>query len=79
MTIIALLDDVAVNSNRPATTPIAVGFAAAARAVANWRADRAREIALTDLLHMDPHRLNDLGISVHEVRDALAQARANRR
>ena len=66
-------------SSRPAApNPVAVAFAAAARAVAAWRAERSREIALTDLLGMEPHRLRDLGISAYEVRHALQDARSSR-
>lgn len=72
MTVTALFDDVDFDS-RPATNPVANAFAAAARAVANWRADRARVVALNDLLAMEPHRLRDLGISVHDIHDALVR------
>jgi uncharacterized protein YjiS (DUF1127 family) len=78
MTVTALFDDVDFNSRRPVSNPVADAFAAVARAVANWRADRARTIALNDLLGMEPHRLRDLGISVHDIHDALAQARSGR-
>ena len=73
MTVTALFDDLDFNSRRPAGNPVAAAFAAAARAVANWRADRARTIALNDLMAMEPHRLRDIGISVHEIHDALAR------
>lgn len=62
-------------SSEAPTNPVATAFAAAARAVAAWRADRARRAAMLDLLGMEPHRLNDLGISVHDVRQALEQRR----
>jgi uncharacterized protein YjiS (DUF1127 family) len=78
MTVTALFDDVDFNSRRPVSNPVADAFAAVARAVANWRADRARAIALNELLGMEPHRLRDLGISVHDIHDALAQARSGR-
>lgn len=78
MTVTVLFDDVDFNSRRPTSNPVANAFAAAARAVAAWRAERAREIALHDLLAMEPHRLRDIGISVHEIRDALAQSRSGR-
>ena len=70
-------DDVvfASDSRAAAPNPVAVAFAAAARAVATWRAERSREIALNDLLGMEPHRLRDLGISVHDVHEALRQGR----
>lgn len=78
MSVTTLFDDVDFDSRRPVTNPVAAAFAAAARAVSAWRAERARTLALTDLLGMEPHRLRDLGISVHEIHDALAQARSGR-
>ena len=51
--------------------PVHTAFAAAARAVASWRAERSRHLALNDLLAMEPHRLRDLGIDAHEIRQAL--------
>jgi uncharacterized protein YjiS (DUF1127 family) len=65
------LADIASNSHSDAANPVAAAFAAAARAVAAWRAERARRFALTDLLAMEPHRLRDLGISSYDVQQAL--------
>ncbi len=78
MTVTTLFsDDVDVASApHTAPNPVAVAFALAARAVAAWRAERARRLALNDLLGMEPHRLRDLGISVHDVHEALRQGRA---
>jgi uncharacterized protein YjiS (DUF1127 family) len=67
------LDDAEIT---PVANPVATAFAAAARAVAAWRADRARTLALTDLLALEPHRLRDLGISAHEIHDAIARGRS---
>ena len=70
MTLSTLFDDVTVEtSNIP--SPVAVAFAAAARAVSEWRAERARRLALGDLLAMEPHRLRDMGISVDDIRQAM--------
>jgi uncharacterized protein YjiS (DUF1127 family) len=78
MSVTTLFDDVDFDSRRPATNPVAMAFAAAARAVAAWRAERARTLALHDLLGMEPHRLRDLGISAHDIHDALVQVRSGR-
>lgn len=73
MSVSTLFDDSEFEPRVPARNPVANAFAAAARAVAAWRAERSRRIALNDLLGMEPHRLRDLGISVHDVREALAR------
>lgn len=52
----------------PTIDTIAVAFV-------RWRAKRARRIALQDLLELDAHRLDDLGLSVETVRDAPVQSR----
>lgn len=61
------------NFPKAAKAPNAVhaAFAAAARAVAAWRAERSRHLALNDLLAMEPHRLRDLGIKADDIRQAL--------
>ena len=61
-----------------APNPVATAFAAAARTVAAWRAERSRNVALNDLLGMEPHRLRDLGISVYDVQQALQNGRSAR-
>ncbi len=38
---------------------------------AAWRADRARRLALRTILAMPAHRLRDLGISIHDVMQAM--------
>ena len=71
MSVSTLFEDTEFDAQATMFNPVAAAFAAAARAVANWRADRARHLALTDLLGMEPHRLRDLGISVYDVQDAM--------
>jgi uncharacterized protein YjiS (DUF1127 family) len=71
MPVTTLFNDIEFNVPATVTNPVAVAFAAAARAVTVWRAERARHTALVDLLAMEPHRLRDLGISTHDVRQAL--------
>lgn len=72
MALSTLFDDVDV---RPQPNPVVTAFAAAARAFAAWRAERARTVALKDLLGMEPHRLRDLGIAMHDIHEALARGR----
>ncbi len=52
----------------PAIRSVAVAFG-------RWRAARARRAALQCLLSFDAHRLDDLGLSVETVREALAERR----
>lgn len=75
MALSTLFDDTDFDSRNVAPNPVTTAFAAAANAVAAWRADRARRAAMLDLIGMEPHRLRDLGISVHDVRQALEQRR----
>lgn len=44
-----------------------------ALAFVRWRARRAQRLALQSLLELEPHRLDDLGISVEAVRDAVGR------
>lgn len=44
-----------------------------ALAFVRWRASRARRLALQSLLELEPYRLDDLGLSVEAVRDALVR------
>lgn len=44
---------------------------ALARSFLAWRARRARRLAMLSLLELDAWRLDDLGISIDTVRDAL--------
>ena len=72
MSVSSLFEDTEFDAPRVAVpNPVAAAFAAAGRAIANWRADRARRLALTDLLGMEPHRLRDLGISAYDVQVAM--------
>jgi uncharacterized protein YjiS (DUF1127 family) len=48
-----------------------VAVRALARGFVAWRRQRARRIAMLSLLDMDAHRLDDLGISLDNVRDAI--------
>ena len=56
-------------------TPRSSLAAAALRALAQsfiaWRAQRARRLAMLSLLELDAFRLDDLGISIDAVREAL--------
>jgi uncharacterized protein YjiS (DUF1127 family) len=70
MALSTLFDDVVVDTNN-VPNAVATAFAAAARAVSAWRSERARRVALNDLLAMEPHRLRDLGISIDDVRQAM--------
>jgi uncharacterized protein YjiS (DUF1127 family) len=62
---------------RPAPSAYVV---AAIHSVVSWiaavRAERARQLTLRSLLEMDAHRLDDLGISPHDVTQAMDQNRA---
>lgn len=44
---------------------------ALARGFTAWRQQRARRIALASLLEMDAYRLDDLGVTIEAVRDAI--------
>ena len=71
MALSTLFDDIDIPDAAKAPNPVHAAFAAAARAVAAWRAERSRHLALNDLLAMEPHRLRDLGIDAHDLRQAL--------
>jgi uncharacterized protein YjiS (DUF1127 family) len=71
MALSTLFDDVDYSEAAKASNAVHTALAAVANAVAGWRAERARRLALNDLLAMEPHRLNDLGISIDDVRAAL--------
>ena len=75
MALISLIDEPGHVLPNALPNRVAAAFGAAARAVAAWRAERARTIALRDLLDMSPHRLSDLGIDVEDVRQALERDR----
>ena len=61
-------------ATRPAEF-FSAAFGALANQVRAAGARRSRRIALHSLLEMDANRLDDLGISVHDVMDALANHR----
>lgn len=75
MALISLSSDNDFDSRAVPPNPVAVAFAAAARAIVAWRAERARDIALHELLGMEPDRLRDLGISPYDIREAIARQR----
>ena len=54
MSLSTLFNDTDFETRPAVANPVAVAFAAAARAVAAWRTERARTVALTDLLGMEP-------------------------
>ena len=66
-----LTDDSADFTNQgaihPAIRSIAVAFV-------RWRTRRAQRVALQSLLELDAYRLDDLGLSVEAVRDAMARS-----
>ena len=79
MALTSLFSDETDFASRPTVpNPVATAFAAAARAVAAWRAERSRTVALNDLLGMEPHRLRDLGITTYDVQQALQNGRSAR-
>ena len=51
--------------------PVRRAFAAIVTALAGLQAAGARRIALSSLLEMDAHRLDDLGLNAQDVLDAL--------
>lgn len=55
----------------PRSTLAAVALRALARSFIAWRHQRARRLAMLSLLDMDADRLDNLGISIGAVRDAL--------
>ena len=76
MTTMTLLFDPA-RDHVPAEVTAAAGVIRAVHAVNRWfaklRAERARRLALATLMEMDAHRLDDLGISVLDVQEALGR------
>ena len=72
MSISTLFDDVAVETTN-VPNPVATAFDVASRAVTEWRLQRARRLALNDLLAMEPHLLRDIGLDANDVRRALSR------
>ncbi len=67
----------------PSARPVAAAFApirhavrVTAEALNRYRAERGRRLAMLSLLEMEPYRLNDLGITPADVREALEQRRS---
>ncbi|MDF2983419.1 MAG: hypothetical protein K0Q69_3191 [Devosia sp.] len=59
------------HEDAPRSSLAAVALRALASSFIAWRAQRARRLAMLSLLEMDAWRLDDLGISIDTVRDAL--------
>ena len=59
--------DLSEGAIHPTIRTIAVAFV-------RWRANRARRIALNSLLELDAHRLDDIGLSIDKVHEALVHA-----
>jgi uncharacterized protein YjiS (DUF1127 family) len=59
------------HQDAPRSSLAAVALRALASSFIAWRAQRARRLAKLSLLEMDAWRLDDLGISIDTVRDAL--------
>ncbi len=55
----------------PRSTLAAVALRALARSFLAWREQRARRLAMLSLLDMDAFRLDDLGITIEAVQDAI--------
>jgi uncharacterized protein YjiS (DUF1127 family) len=53
------------------STLAGVALRALARSFLAWRQQRARRLAMLSLLDMDAYRLDDLGITLEAVRDAI--------
>jgi uncharacterized protein YjiS (DUF1127 family) len=71
MTMTLLFDDATDTVRVAASSPLRRAFVAVANAFAAWKAARARRIALSSLMEMDAHRLNDLGLNAQDVVEAL--------
>jgi|GEM_PF-2716617 len=59
------------HQDAPRSSLAAVALRALASSFIAWRAQRARRLAILSLLEIDAWRLDDLGISIDAVRDAL--------
>jgi uncharacterized protein YjiS (DUF1127 family) len=59
------------HARSPRSSLVAGALRALARSFVAWRARRARRLAMLSLLEMDAAQLDDLGISIDAVRDAL--------
>jgi uncharacterized protein YjiS (DUF1127 family) len=59
------------HEDAPRSSLAAVALRALTSSFIAWRAQRARRLAMLSLVEMDAWRLDDLGISIDTVRDAL--------
>lgn len=59
------------HEDAPRSSLAAVALRAMARSFIAWREQRTRRLAMLSLLELDAWRLDDLGISIDAVRDAL--------
>jgi uncharacterized protein YjiS (DUF1127 family) len=59
------------HEDAPRSSLAAAALRALAQSFLAWRAQRARRLAMVSLLEMDAWRLDDLGLSIDTVRDAL--------
>lgn len=59
------------HEDAPRSSLAAVALRAMARSFIAWRAQRTRRLAMLSLLELDAGRLDDLGLSIDTVRDAL--------
>lgn len=60
------------HQDTPRSSLAADALSALARSFIAWRAQRARRLAMLSLIEMEAWRLDDLGISIDAVREALA-------
>jgi len=49
---------------------VTVVFSAMAQAFNAWQVRRGRRIALSQLLEFEPHRLDDIGVTIQDIEDA---------
>lgn len=63
-------------ANEPATPIVSVIVQTVVRDFRILKARRAQRLALRTLIEMDASRLDDLGISVQDIRDAINAPRA---
>lgn len=61
----------AAHESAPRSSLAAVTIRALASRFIAWRQQRSRRLAILSLMELEPWRLDDLGISVEAVRDAI--------
>jgi uncharacterized protein YjiS (DUF1127 family) len=59
------------HEDAPRSSLAAAALRALARSFLAWREQRARRVAMLSLLDMDAFRLDDLGITIEAVQDAI--------